>query len=198
MVRRTARAKRTAVRVGDQYLLRLPPGMRERLEQRAAANSRTMAAEVIEAIEQHLTRTDRVTQLWEFFGKHQQYIEAIPLILSALWELDIDVYFSSDYDRPPTVDWKWSDWKAHIARAAVPLLTADQVQTIKALLKETDTDEEEFLARVHGDWRLTHLDATSRGTRRIEDIRNFEFEPARNYLWGLRDYQQRMRNRSPT
>ena len=51
--------------------------------------------------------------------------------------------------------------KEHEAReAARPLLTANQMQTIKAILKETGTDETKFL-RV--------MKAT-----RIEDIRNFE------------------------
>jgi hypothetical protein len=66
----------------------------------------------------------------------------------------------------------WERHYAHIDKAALPLLTADQVQTIKTLLKETDTDEETFLREM--------------GEVRIEDIRGFYFQRARNILEGLR------------
>jgi predicted DNA-binding protein len=247
----------------DQFLFRLPSELRERLAQRAAANSRSMAAEVIEAIEKHLTSADRVTQLWELFGKHQQYIEAIPSILSAIGEIegyleDLCSSFPEDYGPgyapklfPPKFQASWKDrYYAHIDTAALPLLTADQVQTIKTLLKETDTDEEKFLhemmepriedirgfdfqrarkilegrrritadqvqtiktllketdtdeekflAAILGDGRLRYLAVTPGDAHRVEDIRSFEFEKAREILEQPWHLQRLRRNRTPT
>ncbi len=66
--------------------------MRERLEQRAAKNSRAVSAEVVEAIENHLLAADRVTQLWELFAKHKENIETIPMILEAVRQIEDDLY----------------------------------------------------------------------------------------------------------
>src|SRR5262249_56786985 len=76
--------KKIAAKDADQYMLRLPPGLRDRVARRAAENGRSMNTEILEAIERHLTGADRVTQLWEFFGKHQENIEAIRWILPAI------------------------------------------------------------------------------------------------------------------
>ena len=64
------------------------PGLRDRVARRAAENGRSMNTEIVEAIEHHLTRADRVTQLWELFGKHQENIEAIPVISSAIEDIE--------------------------------------------------------------------------------------------------------------
>ena len=82
---RTARkTKRIAARNDDQYMLRLPPGLRDRVAQRAAKNGRSMNTEIIDAIEHHLTRADRVTQLWELWRKHERNIESIPRLMEGL------------------------------------------------------------------------------------------------------------------
>ena len=65
----------------DQYMLRLPPGLRERVAQKAAENGRSMNTEIVAAIEQHLSSANRVTQLWELWCKHEKNIEAIPRLL---------------------------------------------------------------------------------------------------------------------
>jgi predicted DNA-binding protein len=57
------------VREGDQYLLRLPPGFRERLRQRAAENSRSVKAEIVKAIESYLDADDLVKRV-ERIEKH--------------------------------------------------------------------------------------------------------------------------------
>jgi hypothetical protein len=149
--------KKIAAKDADQYMLRLPPGLRDRVARRAAENGRSMNTEIVEAIEQHLTSADRVTQLWERFGKHQKNIEAIPLIWLAIEE--IEDYLRRFGDDTPNVlkslaERKWFE------EATPPPITADQVQKIKTLLKEANIDEKEFLA-------LTHM-------LRIEDIRSFE------------------------
>jgi len=168
MVRRTTRAKRAAVREGDQYLLRLPPGMRERLEQRAAENGRSMSAEVVEAIEKHLLAADRVTQLWELFGKHKENIEAIPVIWKAV--AVIEGYLAvteqggdTQGHTPNTVSTRirQREKKEHDAYVAtLPLVTPEQVQIIKALLKERARGYDSLL-------RLMDVD-------RLEDMRGFE------------------------
>jgi hypothetical protein len=38
----------------DQYLLRMPPGLRKRIAKKASENGRSVAAEIICAIEEHL------------------------------------------------------------------------------------------------------------------------------------------------
>ena len=164
--------KKIAAKDADQYMLRLPPGLRDRVARRAAENGRSMNTEIVEAIERHLTGADRVTQLWEFFGKHQENIEAIRWILPAirlienyldevrevLRSLERATGFGYDPGSPPGVANTWEARnRPDIAR--LPLITADEVQIIKAILKETVL-EEEFLAIL--------------GTPRLEDIRGFE------------------------
>jgi hypothetical protein len=176
--------KKIAAKDADQYMLRLPPGLRDRVGRRAAENGRSMNTEIVEAIEQHLTRADRVTQLWEFFGKHQENIESIPVILDAVERLER--YLLDDVApevAPP-------DDEEHLSHripdvitgynfsrimASIPRVTAEQVQTIKTLLKETEANERWFL--------------TAMGVDRIEDIRGFEQAMA---------FLNRRRNRTPT
>ena len=152
-------------------MLRLPPGLRDRVARRAAENGRSMNTEIVEAIERHLTGADRVTRLWEFFEKHQENIEAIRWILpairliegylenvqGALSDLEKGTGFGYDPGSPPEVAHTWADRnRPDTDVARLPLITADEVQIIKALLKETG-GEETFLAIL--------------GTPRIEDFR---------------------------
>ena len=65
-----------------QCMLRLPPGLRDKVATRAAQNGRSMNTEIIEAIERHLQGADRITRLWEFFERHRESIESIPLLLT--------------------------------------------------------------------------------------------------------------------
>lgn len=58
-------------RNSDQYMLRMPPGMRGRLEKQADKSGRSINTEILDAIEKHLTGSDRFAQLWDFFQKHQ-------------------------------------------------------------------------------------------------------------------------------
>jgi predicted DNA-binding protein len=146
----------------DRIIVRLPDGMRDRLAAIAEANGRSMTAEVVAAIEQHLQGTDRITQLWEFFGKHSENIEAIPQILAAVEQIEIYLSHQSAEGDTPAVLRNWGRQKQRDAReAALPLVTADQVQTIKALLNETGVDEARFLALMR--------------KPRIEEIRDFEW-----------------------
>jgi hypothetical protein len=80
--------KKIAAKDADQYMLRLPPGLRDRVARQAAENGRSMNTEIVEAIEHHLTRANRVTVLWQTFEKHQGNIEAIPSILLAISKIE--------------------------------------------------------------------------------------------------------------
>jgi plasmid stability protein len=154
--------KKIAAKDADQYMLRLPPGLRNRLARRAAENGRSMNTEIVAAIEQHLTSADRVTQLWELFGKHREDIEAIPAILAAVAKIEdyLGRSGSGDIDAPAVLQ-RWAWRKREDARvASLPLVTADQVQKIKARLKEANRDEKKLLAVMR--------------VPRIEDIRDFD------------------------
>ena len=61
----------------DRIIVRLPEGLRKRIAQLAAANGRSMTAEVVVALEKHLEGADRITQLWDLFEKHRENIEEI-------------------------------------------------------------------------------------------------------------------------
>lgn len=66
------------MREGTQYLIRLPPGMRERLEQRAAENGRTVKAEIVEALEAHLA----THSLHKRVARIEQHLGLGPLLAS--------------------------------------------------------------------------------------------------------------------
>jgi len=52
-----------AAKRADQYMLRFPDGMRENLAKLATANGRSMNTEIIAALEKHLERDDKITEL---------------------------------------------------------------------------------------------------------------------------------------
>src|SRR5262245_53634301 len=72
----------------DRIIVRLPEGLREKVAQRAAANGRSMTAEVVAALEKHLEGADRIGELWEFFQKHRENIERIPVVSAAVENLE--------------------------------------------------------------------------------------------------------------
>lgn len=86
------KAKKIAAKDADQYMLRLPPGLRDRVAKRATENGRSMNTEIIEAIEKHLEAADRVTELSDFLRKHRESIEAIDHLWGAIE--DIEQYLS--------------------------------------------------------------------------------------------------------
>jgi predicted DNA-binding protein len=81
-------AKKIAAKDADQYMLRLPPGLRDRVARRAAENGRSMNTEIVEAIEKYLEGADRMTHLWEFVEKHRENVEALDRILDAVEYLE--------------------------------------------------------------------------------------------------------------
>lgn len=75
-------AKKIAPAGADQYMLRLPPGMRDAVAKLADANGRSMNTEIVAAIEKHLTGTSRLAELDAFHEKYKIDIESI----SELWK----------------------------------------------------------------------------------------------------------------
>jgi plasmid stability protein len=85
------RQKAESIHDRDRIIVRLPEGMRDKIAAMALANGRSMTAEVIAALEQHLKGADRITRLWEFFEKQHENIEAIPRIWGAVENLEWQV-----------------------------------------------------------------------------------------------------------
>jgi predicted DNA-binding protein len=83
--------KKIAAKDADQYMLRLPPGLRDRVARRAAENGRSMNTEIIEAIEKHLEEADRITQLWRFFESHREEIEGLNELFTKMDRLEAAV-----------------------------------------------------------------------------------------------------------
>jgi hypothetical protein len=115
-------AKKIAGKDADQYMLRLPTGLRDRVARRAAENGRSMNTEIIDAIENHLRGADRVTQLWETFEKHRANIEAIGLIWDAVDHLEHTVGGLTRGDFRGVLD-KARDKELEAARQAMPPMT---------------------------------------------------------------------------
>jgi hypothetical protein len=150
---------KAASKRADQYMLRFPDGMRDRLAKLAGANGRSMNAEVLEAVEKHLEGSDRITQIWEFIEKHRENTEAIPRIWAAVENIEIYLERSADGESPAGLR-MWRQHREHEAReAARPLITADQAKKIRALI-ESPTDETRL---------LKVLKVSS-----VEEIRNFD------------------------
>lgn len=61
----------------DQYLIRLPDGMRSRLSQLADANGRSMNAEIVSALEQHLAGSDRSSAIEATIHNHQRTLREL-------------------------------------------------------------------------------------------------------------------------
>lgn len=60
----------------DQYMLRLPEGLRARVAARAKANGRSMNTEIIAAIEQHLLDADLFTDVRRRLDELERWVAA--------------------------------------------------------------------------------------------------------------------------
>jgi len=139
--------RKIAAKDADQYMLRLPPGLRDRVARRAAENGRSMNTEIVEAIEKHLEGADRITQVWEKLKGHEQKLEDINLIRDAVLALQ----------RAMNDSLRRQEEQRY---ANLPPITAEQVQQIRGLLSKTNTSEESL---------LEHLNVSS-----VEEIKEFE------------------------
>ena len=82
------RQKAESIHDRDRIIVRLPAGMRDKIAAMALANGRSMTAEVIAALDEHLQGADRITQLWDLFEKNRENIEEIPNIRDAIERLE--------------------------------------------------------------------------------------------------------------
>lgn len=60
----------------NQYMLRFPDGLRERLAARATANGRSMNTEIIAAIERAMEDDDRLTKIERRLDWLDRYVRA--------------------------------------------------------------------------------------------------------------------------
>lgn len=167
-------AKKIAGKDADQYMLRLPDGLRDRVANRAAENGRSMNTEIIEAIEKHLQGLDRISELWELFQKHREKVDMIDVMLGAIDELE---------SRVGRLDGEhWGALREHYhqeERNAQPPITADKVREIRAEIKELGFDE----AKV-----LDHLRIK---VKTVEQIKDHDLAQVRGLLHRVREEKKR-------
>lgn len=72
----------------DRIIVRLPDGMRDRIAALAESNGRSMTAEVVAALEQHLRGPSRLDALEEFIERYRPYIAVIEQISHDLDKLE--------------------------------------------------------------------------------------------------------------
>jgi predicted DNA-binding protein len=152
--------KKIAAKNADQYMLRLPPGLRDKVARRAAENGRSMNTEIIDAIENHLRGADRVTQLWEAFEKHRANIEAIGLIWDAIDHLEHTIGRLTGGDFHGVLNRARDEEQEAARQAKLPPITAKQAATIRDFLNKSGMSEAGL---------LKVLAAAS-----IEEIKDFE------------------------
>lgn len=70
-------AKKIAAKGADQYMLRLPPGMRDAVAKLAGNNGRSINTEIVAAIEQHLKGPSRLDALEAFIEKHRKMLDGM-------------------------------------------------------------------------------------------------------------------------
>jgi predicted DNA-binding protein len=139
-------AKKIVGKDADQYMLRLPTGLRDRVARRATENGRSMNTEIIEAIEKHLEGADRISQIWETLKKHQQDIEDIGLIRQAVLNLEGAMEEVGEDSVFYGVLRRSAAEKRRADRIAkLPPITVEQAEHIRALIKETNTPEDKLL-----------------------------------------------------
>ncbi|MHC2294033.1 Arc family DNA-binding protein [Bradyrhizobium barranii] len=80
-----------------QVMLRLPAEMRDRLATLAQANGRSMNAEIVGALEQHLKGLDRLSAVEAFIGQHRDEILSIGKFEQRIGDLEVLVRTLSDH-----------------------------------------------------------------------------------------------------
>jgi hypothetical protein len=143
-VARKVAAKRVSERSGDQYLIRLPPGLRDRIVRRAAQSGRSVSAEIVEAIEKHLDAADFIAEMREFIEQRRADIESIPVIRRAVQAIEPWVSNLTDGVFVGTLTNEVFG-KRGLPDGDPPLLTASWVQIVRTILREKKIGEREFL-----------------------------------------------------
>jgi plasmid stability protein len=139
------RQKAESIHDRDRIIIRLPDGMRDKIAAMALANGRSMTAEVIAALEQHLKGADRVTEMWEFFDRHREEIERIPIAYAAIENLEVDASRAGDVFVPILTRWLQKNKEREARAAELPPITTEQAETIRRAVKDTAWNEAAFL-----------------------------------------------------
>jgi hypothetical protein len=119
-------------------MLRLPPGLRDKVAARAVQNGRSMNTEIIEAIERHLQGADRITRLWEFFERHREGIEGVPLLLTAVENLEIFAERSGEFHGV----------LQRRQEADQPSVTGEPAERLRAAIEAMRTHSRDFEERI--------------------------------------------------
>jgi hypothetical protein len=150
-----------------QCMLRLPPGLRDKVAARAAQNNRSMNTEIIEAIEHHLQGADRITRLWEFFELHRENIESVPLLRTAIENVEVFAERSGEFSgglRALHGD----------PEAAQPSVTGEPAERLKAAIEAMRTHSRDFEERIRATQREEqnepHEVSDRRAPRRLRNL----------------------------
>lgn len=158
---RVAKAKKQAVSAHDldRIIVRLPPGMRDQIADMAEANGRSMTAEVVAALEQHLKGPDRLAGIEAFIEQNREDIEAIGTIWQAVESLESYAEGMGDGFRGHLRAILQKSLR-ELRESKMPTISADQAKEIRRLLKTSGANEQKFLRYMKAE--------------KIEDIRDFE------------------------
>jgi predicted DNA-binding protein len=170
--------KKIVPKDADQYLLRLPSGLRERVARRAGENGRSMNTEIIDAIEKHLMDADRVTRLTEAFERHLPNIETIDLIYDAVYHLENRVRTLTGGEYYGVLNRARDEELKAARQAKLPPITAEQAAKIRELINESGFGEDSFLRTI--------------GAASIEEIKDFERAEAFLKRWSFRSTDVRL------
>jgi hypothetical protein len=72
----------------DRIIVRLPPGMRDKVAALADANSRSLTAEVVAALDKHLKSADRITQIELWLEEYTEDVQEVSDLKHRLGKLE--------------------------------------------------------------------------------------------------------------
>jgi predicted DNA-binding protein len=157
-VQKAAESTAPAGRGADQFMVRFPAGVRERLAEMASNNGRSMNAEVIAAVEQALRGPDRLSAMEDFIEKYREQIKVIEDLEHSIKSLE-EFCVAAEY-AIRKLENPGFEVRGHLYGDEGRPITPEQAKRIRTLMAETDTDEARLLA---------YLGASS-----IETILSFE------------------------
>jgi hypothetical protein len=136
----------------DQFMLRLPDGMRDKLAKMAEANGRSMNAEILSALEQHLAGTDRLSAIEAFIQKHRTNIEAVGS-LGNLVELEMRVTALENHAHSAAIAHSVDEMRRDpdFQQQLLAGLTSQEAQLVRKLLRESGFSDEQEVAGRHED-----------------------------------------------
>jgi len=117
----------------DQYLIRLPDGMRSKLSKLAEANGRSMNAEIVSALEQHLTGSDRFSAIEASIQNHDRTVQELEARIRTLEEWAIVAGIRNFRQGLQTGEKR---------------LTPREADEVRALLKRTGVSEARLLEKL--------------------------------------------------